>query len=180
MPSSKSIRTLGGLAPMIGLVALSACGPQANTFPPACPSTGILRDGADLTRFRGTDTDLTDMVVDGRITGLSGKCKLDDPTHLRTSISVGMSLTRGPANTSRTANVTYFVAAAKGDTILDKQIFTLPVTFPSNMDQMRIAGDPVDLVLPVSGTVTGAAYRIVIGFQLTPQELAFNRRRGVR
>ena len=45
------------------------------------------------------------MVVDGRITGLSGKCKLDDPTHLRTSISVGMSLTRGPANTSRTANV---------------------------------------------------------------------------
>jgi len=180
MPSSKSIRTLGGLSPMIGLLALSACGPQANTFAPACPATGILRDGADLTRFRGTGTDLTDMVIDGRIIGLSGKCKLDDQEHLRTTISVGMSLTRGPANASRSDDVTYFIAAAKGDTILDKQTFTLPVNFPRNTDELRIAGAPVDLVLPITQTMTGAAYRIVIGFQLTPQELAFNRRRGVR
>ncbi len=65
MPPSKSVRSLRVFAPMIGLLALSACGPRVAAFAPACPATGILRDGADLTRFRGTGTDLTDMVVDG-------------------------------------------------------------------------------------------------------------------
>ncbi len=180
MPSCKLVRTLCAFLPMTALIALSACGPDANTFPPVCPSTGILRDGADLTRFRGTGTDLTDMLVDGRITGLAGQCKLDDPAHLRTSVSVVMDLTRGPANTGRTAVVRYFVAAARGDQILDKQVIVLPVNFGRNDDRMRVAGNPVDLVFPVSDTVSGAVYRIIVGFQLTPQELAFNRARGVR
>ncbi len=180
MPSCKPVRTLCALLPMTALFALSACGPDANTFPPVCPSTGILRDAADLTRFRGADTDLTSMVIDGRITGLAGRCKLDDPGRLRTTISVNMDLTRGPANPARVANVRYFIAAARGDTILDKQVITLPIAFRSNDDRMRVAADPVDLVFPVSDTVSGAAYRIIVGFQLTPQELAFNRARGVR
>ena len=166
---------------LVALSGLAGCGgadrPQ---FAPACPQTGILRDGADLTRFRGGGTDLTDIVVDGRITALTGKCSLDDNTHLHTVLSVSMDITRGPAAIGRQSDVTYFISVSKGDTILDKQDFTFNVNFPRNSEHLRLTGDQIDLVLPVDPKTSGAAYNILVGFQLTPAELAFNRRRGVR
>ena len=173
-------RSCGVVASTLCLLALSACSAPGSGFAPACPQTGILKDGADLTRFRGTGADLTDMVVDGRITGLAGKCALDDETHLRTSVAVRMDLARGPASTSRKAMVTYFVSVSRGNTILDKRDFAIPVTFQENNDHVTLTTDEVDLVVPVNDKVSGAAYRVLVGFQLTPQELAFNRRRGAR
>ncbi len=35
-------------------------------------------------------------------------------------------------------------------------------------------------MVPVDDKLTGAAYSVLVGFQLTPTELAFNRRRGPR
>jgi hypothetical protein len=163
---------------MTGLAACS--GSPTAQFPPVCPTAGILRDGADLTRFRGTGTDLTDMVVDGRITGLGGKCELDDAKHLRTQLNVRLDLTRGPASRSDTQEVAYFVSVSKGDTILDKQIYRLNAAFPGNSDRARLTTDEVDLVLPIDDKVQGNSYSILVGFQLTPAELEFNRRRGPR
>jgi hypothetical protein len=45
---------------------------------------------------------------------------------------------------------------------------------------LRLTGDQIDIALPIPGKVTGADYRILVGFQLSPSELAFNRRRGPR
>ena len=162
----------------VGLAGCSDSGVQK--FAPACPVTGILRDGADITRFRAAGTDLTDMVVDGRVTGLSGKCSLDDSTHLRTVISVSMELTRGPAAVGRQTDVTYFLSVSRGDTILDKQDYTFNVQFPRNAERLRLRGDQIELVLPVDAKLPGSAYSVLVGFQLTPDQLAFNRRRGVR
>ena len=161
-------------------VSLDACGPDRPQFAPACPHTAFLSDAADLTRFKGNGTDLTDMVVDGRITGLSGKCSAPDPEHLVTLLSVNMDLTRGPALQGRTTDVTYFVSVSRGDTILDKRDYALRVAFDSNGSRVRLTGDQVQITLPTPGKVTGADYRILVGFQLTPAELAFNRRRGPR
>jgi hypothetical protein len=149
-------------------------------FPPLCPQVSVLKDAGDLTRFQGSGTDLTNMVVDGRMTQPAGKCVLDDTTHLRTILNVHLELMRGPASKSRVVDVTYFVTVLKGDTVLEKQEFPLPTQFPGNTDHVRLTGDEVDLVLPVTEKVSGAAYRVLVGFQLTPQELAFNRRRGPR
>ena len=163
------------------LAGVSACAqPDLPAFAPVCPQTAIRPDAGDLSQYRGAGADLTDLVVDGRITGLSGKCSLDDRTHLRTQISVSMELTRGPAAKTPTAAVTYFVAVAKGGTILDKKDYPVSVTFPPNSDKLRLTGDRVDLVLPVDEHLTGAAYSILVGYQLTPQQLALNRRRGAR
>ncbi len=176
-----ALRPSWGAGLLLLTLGLAGCGgPTLPKFAPACPVTGILRDGADLTRFRATGTDLTDMVVDGRITGLSGKCALDDLTHLHTVISVSMDLTRGPAAQGRQAEVTYFISVSRGDTILDKRDYTFNVEFPRNSERVRLTGDQIDLVLPINDKMSGAAYSVLVGFQLTPDQLAFNRRRGVR
>lgn len=180
LPSARRI-LLPALPLLAVLASLSACAQQdLPAFAPVCPQTAIRPDAGDLSQYRGAGADLTDLVVDGRITGLSGKCSLDDRTHLHTRISVKMELTRGPAAKGPLASVTYFVAVAKGDKILDKKDYTVAVTFPPNSDKLRLSGEQVDLVLPVDEHLTGAAYSILVGYQLTPQQLALNRRRGPR
>ena len=163
------------------LPVLAGCGgPDLPQFPPACPETGLLSDAADLSLFRSTGNDLTDLVVDGRLLPPVGKCMLKDLTHLDTQLTVTMDLTRGPAAKGRDVQVTYFVSVSRGDTILNKRDFNLATTFPANSDHIRVSGEPIDLILPVNDKLSGAAYRVLVAFQLTPEELAFNRRRGVR
>jgi len=178
-PPAFIIRTAAALPVVAALASCTSLDPSEK-FAPACPTTAILADAADLTQFRSGGRDLTDMVINGRITGLSGKCALDDREHLRTTISVGMDLTRGPAAPGRGIDVPYFVAVSDGDTILAKQAYTLHVDFARNSDRQRLTGDEVDLVLPVTKAKSGAAYSVRVGFQLTPDQLAFNRQRGAR
>ncbi|GAC1337357.1 MAG: hypothetical protein NVSMB18_02090 [Acetobacteraceae bacterium] len=162
------------------LPLLSGCGGSGDSFPPPCPRPSILRDANDLSRYRGGGRDLTDNVLTGRITGLSGSCKRDGSDSVVATVSVGIDLTRGPAAPSRIADIAYFVAVSEGDQVLDKQVFTVRAEFPSNTDRLRLSGDSVDLRLPVTEKKTAAAYQITVGFQLSPAELEVNRRRGAR
>ena len=156
-------------------LALAACDTDPDRFAPPCPQPSIPRDAADLHRFRGSGRDITDSVLDGRITGIQGACKRDGRETTVATISVGLELTRGPASNSRTAEMAYFVAVSDGDTILDKRVFRLRAEFPPNTEHLRLVGDEVELRLPVSAQKTAAAYRVSAGFQLTPAELNVNR-----
>lgn len=163
------------------LLGLSGCGAgTVDAFAPACPGAAIVKDAADMSRYRGAGRDLTDSVVEGRITGIKGSCKRDGADTVVTNIQVGIELTRGPAAPGRQAALAYFVAVLDGERILDKQVFPLRAEFPPNADLLRLAGDDVELRLPVQENKTAAAYRIQVGFQLTPEELESNRQRGRR
>lgn len=162
----------------VTLFGLAACGGDVpDAFAPACPGAAIVRDAADLSRYRGAGRDLTDTVLTGRITGIEGKCARDGYDTVVTTVQVGMELARGPAAAGRQAELAYFVAVLEGERILDKQVFTLRATFPPNTDRLRLGGDDVELRLPVRADKTAAAYRIQVGFQLTPAELEMNRAR---
>jgi hypothetical protein len=158
------------------LPLMTACGSNQG-FAPTCPKPVILRDGADLQRFRGPGHDFLDTTLQGRITGLSGSCKQDGPRAVAATVSVGMELTRGPAASGRSTTVGYFVAVSRGNRILDKRVYTLHAVFPENTDRLRLSGDRVDLELPVNRGQGADSYQLTVGFQLTPQELAWNRQR---
>ena len=162
----------------VPLLALAGCGAGTeDAFAPACPSATILRDAADLTRYRGGGRDLTDTMLGGRITGISGKCVRDGADTVVTTVQVGIELARGPAAPGRQADLAYFVAVLDGDRILDKQVFPLRAEFPANGERLRLTGDDVELRLKVRQDKTAAAYHIQVGFQLTPAELESNRQR---
>ncbi len=121
------------------------------------------------------------MVLDGRITGLQGSCRLaDKPGQLDVSVQVAMELARGPAAPSRALDVPYFVAVTEGEQILGKQTLTQHVEFPPNVDRVRVTSRTVTLRLPIGPQKSGAAYAVNVGFQLTPEELQQNRTRGPR
>ncbi len=179
MPAMRCSSPLNAVLLSASLLALAGCGGDgtAEAFAPACPGAAIVRDAADLTRYRGAGRDLTDTVVEGRITGINGSCKRDGSDTVVTTVQVGIDLTRGPASPGRRADLAYFVAVLDGERILDKQVFPLQAEFPANADRLRLRGDDVELRLKVLPDKTAAAYRIQVGFQLTPAELEFNRQR---
>ena len=65
-----------------------------------------------------------------------------------------------------------FVAVTEGDAILDKRIYLMHAVFPSNVDRVTLGAGGANLVLPVTPTKSGAAYTILTGFQLSPDQMA--------
>jgi hypothetical protein len=155
------------------LALLAACGPTRNQFPPACPGQAILGDAADLDVYRpGGTRDLTDLVAHGRITGIQGTCKAGDGAdRLAVTVNVAVEMTRGPAMPGRETDVPVFVAVTEGDMILDKHVYLMHIVFPSNVDRLSPSLVGINLSLPVTPTKSGAAYTILAGFQLSPDQM---------
>lgn len=171
-------RLAGALAPA---VVVAGCGGGGiDQFAPACPRPAILRDANDLTRYRGTGRDFLDTALQGRITAINGSCTQDGRRTVVATVQVGMDFTRGPAAVGRTTSVPFFVAVSQGQTVLDKQIYTVQLEFPENTDRLRVTGDSVTLRLPVTATQKADSYQVTTGFQLSPEELAINRQRPAR
>lgn len=157
------------------LPLLSACGPAKNEFAPACPQPTLLPTTSDLIEYRqgSSGRDLNDLVLQGRVMGLTGKCEPGDKkTQLNATVTVGTEVRRGPALQGANVVVPIFVAVTEGDRILDKRVYNLRGQFPSNVDRIGLTTPPIDMVIPISPSKSGAAYAIIAGFQLTPEQLA--------
>jgi hypothetical protein len=159
------------------LPLLVDCGPKTNEFAPPCPRPAFLADAASIDQYRpssapGGHHDLTDLVLHGRVVALSGSCQPGDKkTQLATTVVMTVELTRGPAMQGRDTNVPAFLAVTDGNSILDKRIYPIQVTFPPNVDRLTLNSGELNLVLPITPTKSGAAYMILAGFQLSPDEL---------
>jgi hypothetical protein len=166
----------------VSLAALASCGPDKNVFAPACPQPQFVQSLSDLVRFRpGGGQDITDLVLQGRMLQVQGKCEYGDKkTELQTTVQVVVDLQRGVAMQGRQAAVPIFVAVTDHGVIQDKKVLNLQVEFPSNVDHATASSPEIDMMLPISPTKSGAAYGIVAGFQLAPEELAINRQRNAR
>jgi len=163
------------------LALLAGCGStDPYAFPPVCPQYGTVPDAADVTRFRGRGTDLTDMAIDARITAPRGKCSRDADGRLKVDTFVRLLVTRGPAAQGRTESVEYFIAVVEGERILAKYPLRAQVEFPPNVDRLEVTGETLTLSLPTKAGKPGDAFTLLSGFQLSPAELAFNREHAGR
>ena len=178
---SSRLRFAVRLCVPILLLPLFGCGPQRNEFAPLCPTPRLIPTLADVTRYAGPGPthDVTDLILQGRILGVNGSCSAgDDPSKLPAKVTVSISIQRGPAMRGRDADIPVFLAVTEGDVVRDKKVFQLHLAFPPNVDRLTITSPEIDMDLPVSQQKSGAAYSVIAGFQLTPDELAANRAAG--
>ena len=186
-PSAMPFSHLRAALAAVVAAGLGGCGYQDESrFAPVCPKVAILGDAADVSLYRASPAsgaggrDLSDMVLDGRITRPFGKCARASETLLATHVTVPMQFSRGPAAATREMDVAYFIGVFDGDDILDKKVFSVHLAFPPNVDMLTLEAPDTELDLPISRVRTGAGYTVRVGFQLTPDQLAYNRRRGPR
>lgn len=163
------------------LLVLFGCGPGKNEFAPLCPTARLIPALADVTRYGGPGPahDITDLVLEARVVAVNGSCEAgEDTSKLPAKVQVSISVQRGPAMQGREADLPVFLAVTEGDAVRDKKVFPVHLAFPPNVDRLTITSPEIDMDLPISSDKTGAAYSIIAGFQLTPDELAANWRAG--
>jgi hypothetical protein len=165
-------------------VALAACGgrPADPVSRAPCPQIAILAEAADLTRHRpGGGTDLSAMVVDARVAGFEAACDFASRgAGLDVTVTPRFSAERGPAGVA-SADLPWLVSVvdpARGDVTAQARQVTR-VVFPGVAGFVTATGAPVTIRIP-GEPAEAARQQVLIGFALTPDELALNRRRGVR
>lgn len=178
---------VAGRAAAILVFAVTACTVfQEEEPPPPCPRISVLGDAGTLTRFRpGPGRDLTDVLYEGVVTGVTGSCAYadDGKRALSMKISLVIEAARGPANRDGRAAFPYFVGITdSARNVLNKQRFSVTVVFPGNRTRLVVTDNPVALEIPVKAGRAGQDFEIFVGFQLSRPELEYNRRarRSVR
>jgi hypothetical protein len=159
--------------------APAACGMLKGDPPPPCPRAAIVGDVAQMTKFRlGAGRDLTDVEYAAEIRDFGGSCEYRDKNRVVsvvTTINVVAEL--GPAAKVRKVSVPYFVAIIDGkNNILAKATFDAAIDFPEGQRKAGVS-EETEQRIPLPASVQGADYEVLIGLQLTPDEIDFNRRK---
>lgn len=185
-PSAASVRFIGiALAALVPLAG-TGCGSSPETRGPLCPRLSVLSDAATLTRFaEGAGQDLVDVDYQVEITDVLSGCQYEEDEDEKQIVVVAMApvmvATRGPANRDRMARFDYFVSVVSAErALLNKQTFTMLVEFPGNLTRVTLRDDdpPVTIDIPLPTDRSATDYEIVVGMQLTSDELEYNRRGG--
>jgi len=166
-------------------VLLGACDRFGNAdLPPtSCPRITILAEGADLTRFRpGAGQDLSVMVADARVQALNARCDYGNRGRtVEVQLTVGFQVERGPA-ASGPVTLPWFVIVTNADdeSVIQRRAFAMGVSFPANVSRTTSTSPTLRFSFPVGEGRRVTDYNVRISFQLTEEELAYNRRRGTR
>lgn len=170
---------LAGALHSVAVAALAACGGPTEPGPgePAgCPQVGILADAARAFYLATPNRPAPDQVVaTARIDNFAGDCDYDDD-----AVAVEMDLTfeviAGPAFDDRPLPVDYFVAVVDPQgQILNKEVFRVQAQIPADARGVSLE-ESLALSVPLpAGPASGTAHELVIGLQLTPQQLQINR-----
>lgn len=170
------------LAQLAAVAVLAAALPSCSSLNPfakkelrPCPRLSVLRDASRITEYRpGKGRDLLDVRYTAHIDDVKATCKYDEQT-LRMTVAIDLVFTRGPAAEGSKMHAPYFVAITHGDgEILAKRIFDSDIDFPKRRRRAGVR-EEVDETIPLLPDETGAAYEVVIGMQVSEEQLKRNR-----
>ncbi|MCW5699298.1 MAG: hypothetical protein KIT00_05615 [Rhodospirillales bacterium] len=171
---------------LVLLAVLAGCASSKDDVRRTCPKITVLGDASRITRFApGLGRDLTDVDFEAQFADVLMRCEYvgdreDGDLAVVVALAPVIAASRGPANKSQNALLDYFVSVVdQGKNILRKQHFSVDVPFTGNRSQVVLQDDtpPISVNLPLPNNRHGSAYQIYLGFQLSENELDYNRRR---
>lgn len=168
------------LVPML----MAACSSKKDVAP-ACPRVSVLGEAGTMTRFApGPGRDILDIDFEAEVADVSSACrdhKRDGKPVSLVVLAPVLVASRGPANTDRQAQFSYFVSVVdSAQQILTKQIFPVTIDFSGNRNRVAFRDDdpPITVDVPNPGGAGARAYEILVGMQLTQDEIDYNRKRS--
>jgi hypothetical protein len=167
------------LLPAVAL-GLASCSETPKQSMP-CPVVKPVPDASYLTRFAGESEDLTDTAFEARQVGVQSTCKYvvdtdTDKTKIVSDLMVKIAASRGPKLTGDSVTFNYVIAltGAGGQKITRQQFdVTLPLT--ADKPNGQIVDNPT-VTIPLKKGENGDYYQIYVFLEVTPKELAYNRR----
>ena len=170
-------RILIAAAISIAVLAEGGCGVLSEGSPAVCPVTAILDDAGELVRFKSNPPGgPADVDFNARMKYISGVCDVTEK-EVTMELNTWMLATRGPANTSGQVNFAYFVAIlGKDKTVLTRTKFPMIAKFQRRETKLDFA-DAVTVTIPRKQGDVPKDYIVYLGFEMTPDELAYNRKK---
>lgn len=150
--------------------------PRPNVGP--CPLMGVVYDTSRIVDFAQPGNErYANIEYTGEMQGIRGLCRYVDADPIRMSVEVDMAFGRGPAATAESRTYRYWVAVARrGVAPIEKTYFDVEAHWDRGEDVVRYTQQIEDIIIPRANPDTsGENFEILVGFELTPEELAFNR-----
>ncbi len=171
------------IAVLVAGLMLASCGSnpvsraldtRSNAGP--CPPAVALYDAARVVELDGNGKNFSNIGYTGEITGVKVNCRYVESQPLRAELVLDFAFGKGPKATANSHSYTYWIAVTRRSSkVLAKEYFTVDADFGSG----KVAGRQEiveDIVIPrLDETISGANFELVVGFDLTEEQLAFNR-----
>ena len=142
-----------------------------------CPYVKVLYDAARYVEFTGQREVAADVRYTGEIEGVDATCtyKSDEPIQL--GMNIRFNFGKGPQAGGPAKTYRYWVAVTeRNKAVLEKQYFDVPVQFAPGSDRVSRVEKFEGVTIPrAAATVSGSNFEILVGFDVTPQQAAFNR-----
>jgi len=143
-----------------------------------CPLMGVLYESSRLVEFvEGGNERYANINFTGEMRGVRGLCRYVDSDPIEMQLEIDMAFGRGPAATIDTKNYRYWVAVVRrGRAPIAKQYFDLEVEFDRG-ETVAARTEQIERILIPRATAetSGENFEILVGFELTPQQLQYNR-----
>jgi hypothetical protein len=143
-----------------------------------CPLMGVLYDTARVVQFSEPNSQrYANISFTGEMQGVRGLCRYVEADPITMSMDIDMAFGRGPAATSDRQTYRYWVAVTRrGRAPIEKVYFELNVRFPRGEQVVNVRERIEEIVIPrANEEISGENFEILVGFDLTPEQLQFNR-----
>ncbi len=152
-------------------------GEASKPNPGPCPRGLALHDAARLVAFKGGQERFSHITFTGEIDHVESFCRYFADRPIKSNLVLDFGFGRGPAASDNTHTYSYFIAVTnKAGVILSRQSFTLEVSFPQGEDRVFIQKTHDHILIPrAHEKVSGSNFEIITGFNLTPEQISFNR-----
>lgn len=141
-----------------------------------CPPAAILYDASRIVELEGEGQNFSNIAYTGELNGIRLFCRYVEDQPLRANLELDFAFGKGPKGDANRHQYRYWVAVTRRSAkVLAKEYFTVDAAFSGD----KVTGQTVtvdDIIIPrADGTISGANFEIVVGFDLTEDQLAFNR-----
>ncbi|MFC3226506.1 hypothetical protein ACFOGJ_04650 [Marinibaculum pumilum] len=146
--------------------------------PPPCPDVRILAITSEMTKFRpGPGRDLTDVEYEVSTEAVAGGCAFrDENSRVEVEMTVTFVIERGPALQGDRVQFPYYIAiVTRDEQILAKEVFQSQAEFGQGQRRIGLTESSRE-VIPMPDGQISLDYEILVGLQLTEEQLAYNRR----
>ncbi|MFA7275305.1 MAG: hypothetical protein WC043_00720 [Pseudobdellovibrionaceae bacterium] len=149
-------------------------------LPSECPVVRVQGDLSQIHQFETSDpANPKALIASARIDGVSAQCSIA-PTSTTLDITLDFSGQLGPVglkDMNGQANYTYpyFISViTPSGQILSKDVFALAMMYDKGVARM-VKQDKLRQTIPLMERQSASGFQVVVGFQLTEEELDYNR-----
>lgn len=150
--------------------------PKVNTAGP-CPFVRVLYDASRYVELKDRKETAEAVGYTGEIQGVKSTCAYKGGEPIKLKLATDFAFGRGPQAEGASKVYRYWVAVTvRNVAVLEKQYFDLKVAFPKGADRVAMADRVEDIEIPrATPTVSGTNFEVLVGFDVTPEMIAFNR-----